>query len=212
MDDSPDRDPRASDSAGFILEAAAELFTRRGFERTSLQAVADRAGVAKGLIGHHFQSKDGLLAAVLGEFYVRQRAALAEAYDPSLALPVRVRAIVDAYFDFMCASHLYPRLIQHMAGRNERVREISQEQLRGLHTWIEREVLCDVPAEGPAAARQFTITLAGSVLSYFSFAPALDPMWPGGEGLLGAEALEDRRAHLYLLMDAFVSHLDLLSG
>lgn len=199
----------ADGSTRFILEAAGELFTRDGFECTSLQAVADRAGVAKGLIGHYFESKDGLLAAVLNAFYARQNAVLAAAYDPSLALQPRITAIIDAYFDFMCASHLYPRLIQHMAGRNERVRKISQQQLRRLHGWVEDKLLAELPAEGAAGVRQFTITLVGSVLTYFSFAPSLGPMWPDPEGLLSPTALEERRAHLHLLVDAFHVHLDL---
>ncbi len=211
MDEPRDAAPRP-DSVSFMLEAAAELFTHHGFERTSLQAVADRAGVAKGLIAHHFESKDGLLAAVLVQFYRRQHTALAAAYDPSLDLRRRITAVVDAYFDFMCASHLYPRLIQHMAGRDRRVREISQEQLRRLHTWIENEVLSDLQSEGPASARQLTITLAGSVLSYFSFAPALDPMWPDEEGMLSTPALAERRAHLHLLIDALWPQLELGPG
>ncbi|MEM7154646.1 MAG: TetR/AcrR family transcriptional regulator [Myxococcota bacterium] len=198
-----------SDSVGFILEAAAELFTAGGFERTSLKAVADRAGVAKGLIAHHFQSKQGLLEAVLMEFYRRQSEALFAAFDPSLGLHARITAIVDAYFDFMCRSHLFPRLIQHMAGRDERVREISQQQLRRLHTWVEKEVLPELSDQGAASARHFTLTFAGSILTYFSSAPALDPMWPDEQGLLGERALAERRAHLHLIIDAFWSHLEL---
>lgn len=212
MADEPSSSGRASDSVGFILEAAAELFVRRGFESTSLQVVADRAGVAKGLIAHHFRSKDGLLVAVLQEFYARQSTALMAAYDPSLELRERITAIVDAYFDFICASYLFPRLIQHMTGRNARVRELSQQQLRRLHAWIEQEVLADLPSEGPAAARQFLITFAGAITTYFSFAPALGPSWPGDEGLLGEQALADRRAHLHLIIDAFWSRLELPSS
>lgn len=199
----------SADSAQFILEAAGELFTREGFERTSLQTVADRAGVAKGLIGHHFHSKHGLLTAVLVGFYQRQQRALQAAYDPELSLPERVKAVVDAYFDFMCGSHLYPRLIQHIAGRDDQVRAIAQQQLRGLHTWVESVVLADVPDQGPAAARQFTVTIAGAVLTYFSFAPALGPMWPDADGLLSDAALAQRRAHLHLLVDAFLRDLAL---
>ncbi len=197
------------DSIRFIVEAAAELFTRQGFERTSLQAVADRAGVAKGLIGHHFGSKDGLLEAVLRDFYRRQSEALARSLDPALAPRERITRVVEAYFDFMCASHLFPRLIQHMAGRDEKVRQLSEEQLRVLHGWVERALLTDIPTEGPGAARQFMITMVGAVLTYFSFAPALGPTWPGDEGLLGEAALAERRAHLHLIIDAFLRQLGL---
>ena len=60
-----------------------------------------------------------------------------------------------------------------------------------------------------ARARPKRVPVPGAVLTYFSFAPALDPMWPGGEGLLGQQALADRRAHLHLLVDAFWAQLEL---
>jgi AcrR family transcriptional regulator len=47
-----------------ILEAALEEFARRGYEAASTNAIAARAQVAKGLVFHHFASKEGLLEAV----------------------------------------------------------------------------------------------------------------------------------------------------
>src|SRR3954469_19273350 len=48
-----------------ILDRAAALFARHGFEQTSLQAVADAVGLSKAGLLHHFPSKDALHAAVL---------------------------------------------------------------------------------------------------------------------------------------------------
>jgi AcrR family transcriptional regulator len=48
------------------LAAATRLFAARGFDATSLQAIADEIGVTKQAILHHFPSKDRLRDAVLG--------------------------------------------------------------------------------------------------------------------------------------------------
>jgi AcrR family transcriptional regulator len=48
-----------------ILDRAAALFARHGFEQTSLQAVADAVGLSKAGLLHHFRSKDALHEAVL---------------------------------------------------------------------------------------------------------------------------------------------------
>jgi AcrR family transcriptional regulator len=48
-----------------ILDRAAALFARHGFEHTSLQAVADAVGLSKAGLLHHFPSKDALHEAVL---------------------------------------------------------------------------------------------------------------------------------------------------
>ena len=47
------------------LAAATRLFAARGFDATSLQAIADEVGVTKQAILHHFPSKERLRDAVL---------------------------------------------------------------------------------------------------------------------------------------------------
>jgi AcrR family transcriptional regulator len=65
----------AGDTREEILLAARELFAQNGFDRTTLRAVASRAGVDPALIGHYFANKDGLL-----------RASLALPLDPAVLL------------------------------------------------------------------------------------------------------------------------------
>ena len=48
-----------------LLQAAAELFGRHGYAGTSLQMIADRVGVRKGAIYHHFHTREDLLAALV---------------------------------------------------------------------------------------------------------------------------------------------------
>lgn len=49
-----------------ILDAAYGLFRRKGFTRVSMDDIAAATGVTKRTLYHHFESKDALLAAVLG--------------------------------------------------------------------------------------------------------------------------------------------------
>ncbi|MDQ3987169.1 MAG: TetR/AcrR family transcriptional regulator, partial [Actinomycetota bacterium] len=51
-----------------ILEAATELFRDRGFESTTVQAVAAAAGVAAGTVYLYFPSKEAILAALEEDF------------------------------------------------------------------------------------------------------------------------------------------------
>lgn len=54
----------AKDTQERILDAAREHFLRDGFRRTSLDQVAESAGVTKPTVYAHFKSKTGLLMAV----------------------------------------------------------------------------------------------------------------------------------------------------
>lgn len=48
-----------------LLEAGSQLFSERGYAATSVGAICQRAGVGKPALYWHFESKEGLLAAVL---------------------------------------------------------------------------------------------------------------------------------------------------
>ncbi len=48
-----------------IIEAAAQLFVRRGFYGTSIADLAQATGLTKGALYHHFESKDAIFFAVI---------------------------------------------------------------------------------------------------------------------------------------------------
>ncbi len=58
---------RRSTTTRAILDAARRLFTARGFEQTSVDDIAAQAGVAKGAVYHHFDSKELIFARVFEE-------------------------------------------------------------------------------------------------------------------------------------------------
>lgn len=58
---SPSPQPRGTQSIQRILDAAASLFGTEGYRGASMTAVAEAAGVSKGLLHYHFQGKEHLL-------------------------------------------------------------------------------------------------------------------------------------------------------
>ncbi len=55
---------RRASTIAAIVSAASELFTARGFAATSIDDIASRAGVAKGAVYHHFDSKEQIFQRV----------------------------------------------------------------------------------------------------------------------------------------------------
>jgi TetR/AcrR family fatty acid metabolism transcriptional regulator len=50
-----------------ILEAATEVFARRGFHGARVADIAETAGIAYGLVYHHFRNKEEILAAIFSD-------------------------------------------------------------------------------------------------------------------------------------------------
>ena len=91
----------AADRRETILDAALEEFALNGFHETSLEGVADRAGISKALIYEHFDSKRELHSALLNRYvhglFEKVFAALAAA-DP---LEQRLRNAADGFLSFV---------------------------------------------------------------------------------------------------------------
>ena len=88
-----------------LLQAAKELFGEYGYAETTFKKISDRAGVALGLLTHHYGNKEKLFLAsgldVLEQFLAHLKAAVAGAptgYDA-------VMRFCSAYLDFSIDPH-----------------------------------------------------------------------------------------------------------
>jgi AcrR family transcriptional regulator len=85
-----------------IVDRAAALFARHGFEQTSVQAVADAVGLSKAGLLHHYPSKDALRAAVLDQARALAQRSLDQVADMPLG-PVRDRRAIEVLVDVALA-------------------------------------------------------------------------------------------------------------
>jgi AcrR family transcriptional regulator len=91
----------AEERRELILDAALEVFARRGFHGSSIDEIAQAAGVSKALIYEHFPSKRDLHVSLLERNVQEIFERLAEAAATSDPGEVRLRAGVDAFLDFV---------------------------------------------------------------------------------------------------------------
>lgn len=80
-----------------IIAAATQLFMERGFENTPVALICDTAGVSKGLIFHHFRSKNELLREIFSRTTDRM-IAINNAPTSSLKGRDRLRALLESFF------------------------------------------------------------------------------------------------------------------
>jgi AcrR family transcriptional regulator len=77
-----------------VLRVATELFVRQGYRKTSMDEVAQQAGVAKGTLYAYFANKIDLLVAAVALEKREGMGAAAEVLDPSRPAAERLRALV----------------------------------------------------------------------------------------------------------------------
>ena len=96
------RQERGARRAEAMVAAAAALFAERGFDGTSLNAIAKAAGVTIASIYQYFPNRDALVDAV-AEFYLAAfRAEESDSLErvQALSLPDFIRGGVSTLFDF----------------------------------------------------------------------------------------------------------------
>lgn len=90
--------PRSDNRLPQILDAAARLFSAKGYGYTSMRDIAALAGMLPGSLYYHFASKEALLVAVYAEGVRR--------IDDAVKSVLAVNADPWAQLENVCAAHL----------------------------------------------------------------------------------------------------------
>lgn len=128
-----------------LLGAALELISERGYERTTLQAIGERAGFSRGLVSHRFGSKEGLLWALLERMF---RHWGTESLAPAVGKRVGVEALHAAIDATRASLHAAPErlrafyalLFESLGPLPElrgKVAEFHRRQRAAVQEWIE---------------------------------------------------------------------------
>ncbi|MDV3222987.1 TetR/AcrR family transcriptional regulator, partial [Intrasporangium sp.] len=147
--------PRAGEADGRerILIAAQELFAARGYDRTTLRAVAARAGCDPALIAYHFGSKKGLFGQVM-TLALSPTAVLERSLsgDPD-TLVTRLLTLVTQAWEHPDAAIPLGRLVEAAMS--------DEEVLRSFREYIDREIMARLVEffGGPHATERATAVL-----------------------------------------------------
>jgi TetR/AcrR family transcriptional regulator len=94
-----------------IVEEATRLFAERGYEGASMADLAERVGLRKASLFHHFASKDVLYAAVLERLLVPVSDAITRAVMTEGSFPDRLDALSDALTEVLHHNPFAARLL-----------------------------------------------------------------------------------------------------
>lgn len=147
-----------------ILDEATRLFAERGYEGTSMSDLAERVGLRKASLFHHFASKEVLYAAVLARLIEKVGETIASAAFATGSFAERLDALSDAITDVLAGQPFAARLLirevmdwgpvarDHLADQMLQVLSASETFLRSGQ---------DEGTFAPFDAKQLVVTLLG---------------------------------------------------
>lgn len=92
-----------------ILACALELFARRGYAATSVRMIAEKAGIAQGLLYNYYAGKEALLRAILERSMADVQASFERA-AAGATTGEGIARLVRAAFDIVCENMSFWRL------------------------------------------------------------------------------------------------------
>ena len=143
-----------------ILETALTLFRERGYEETTMRAIAEHAGVALGSAYYYFRSKEQLIQAFYGRTHVEHLAACAPILARERTLRARLRGVMHAKLETIEPYHQFAGLLFKSAADpqsplnpfspesapvRQEATELFAEVLRGSTTRVAADLQAELP-------------------------------------------------------------------
>lgn len=125
-----------------ILDAALAAFKADGVQATSMDKLAELAGVSKRTVYNHFASKEALVMHMLRDLWQQSMTHGQVEYQPDTALEPQLAGLLSQELELMCSAH-YMDLAKVAFGflfynSEELLKEIAKhkEQETDLHRWL----------------------------------------------------------------------------
>lgn len=151
-----------------VMEVATQLFAERGYENTPLALICERAAVSKGLIFHHFKSKDHLLR----EIFSKTTELIVEINRPTRTdRPARERLLelIEAFFKQLESDRLFFQLnlnIMLQPGTRALLNDLIKERAAFILESV-RSIFSELsPGNCLPASYHFIAELDGIALNY----------------------------------------------
>jgi AcrR family transcriptional regulator len=159
-----------------LLESAAELFLSKGIGATSLDQIAAAAGVTKGAIYDHFDSKTDLVF----ELFEARGSPILGALQGDRSGAAQLKLLLDFLLssmptdlDYVTSQNEYNHYISSDPGRVARFRKLARESLNGIAARLEETVGPDLLPLSPAETAIALSALHSGLLFHRLIAPEL---------------------------------------
>jgi len=110
---------KGDQTKALILETALEMFRERGYEETTMRAIAEKAGVSLGNAYYYFHSKEYLIQAFYHRTHEEHLTASTPALEKGSSLKARLLAVMRLKIDTLKPYHQFAGVLFKTAAHPE---------------------------------------------------------------------------------------------
>ncbi|HZX37424.1 MAG TPA: TetR family transcriptional regulator [Streptomyces sp.] len=144
--------PKSEQTRTLILETALRLFQERGYDKTTMRAIAKEAGVSVGNAYYYFSSKEHLVQGFYDRIAAEHQAAVRPLLDRETDLDARLAGVMTAWLDIAAPYHEFAaQFFKNAADPESPLSPFSpeSEHAREAAIAVHREVLAGARAKVP---------------------------------------------------------------
>ena len=181
-----------------IIVSAERLFYQKGKAGTSMQDIADDAGINRTLLNYYFRSKDQLFEAVFRDALGRFVPDVAAVLETDIPFHEYVPAIVEKIIDTMLANPQIPIFVlQELSSNPQRMPQIIKEMGIDPARAIQKmEADGVVPSIGGMDPKQIILNLISLCIFPFAAKPVVLDLLFGGDDVAFVNAMKERKVLL----------------
>jgi len=110
-------DPKSENTEEKILDAANDVFEKKGYDGAKMQEIADKAGINKALLHYYFRSKDKLFEMVFAMAFNKLTKQVEFLFDADMCIEDKITVFVDKHADFLSKNRHLPLFIVNEVNR-----------------------------------------------------------------------------------------------
>ncbi|MGW2344560.1 TetR family transcriptional regulator [Streptomyces sp. NPDC001661] len=151
--DGPEKPAKSEQTRALILETAMRLFRERGYDKTTMRAIAQEAGVSVGNAYYYFGGKEHLIQGFYDRITAEHQAAVRSVLDTETDLQARLAGVLRAWLEIAEPYHEFAaQFFKNAADPDSPLSPFSAESQPAREAAIElhREVLAGSKAKVPA--------------------------------------------------------------
>lgn len=192
-----------------LLRAGTELFSRKGLEGASVDAISRAAGVNKAMVSYHFGGKLGLYTAILEEAFAALEPGVRDLAASSDPAAERLERYIGLFGDLHRARPQLSILLlrELVGGAGDRLAKVLVPRFL-LMLALTRGIVEQGVAEGsfrPTDPFLLHQLIVGSVTTFFAIAPFRDRRI--AEGAVPVASIPDPREYVRLVQSVIIGGL-----
>lgn len=196
-----------TDTEQKIITSAEKLFYQKGKAGTSMQDIADDAGINRTLLNYYFRSKDQLFEAVFRKAMGRFVPNLAAMLNSDISFEEYIPALVETVIDTMIENPQIPIFVlQELSSNRERMPQIMKEMgidpAFALKKMEEERV---IKVTGGMDPRQVILNLISLCIFPFAAKPVVLDILYNGDNEAYIVAMKERKKIIPQLMKHLLS-------